>query len=513
MAGEKSGLIPVGYQIIASAAKDRFNAMNLATTDPPMSKELFYRPFWLTTLILGTLLLIALGLMVSTASHSLERLERIRVHLSHLNQLQQTSLQLEEILDQDPRPGAMQKDELQQLRSQVGSLIVQDGYLSPDTHRRLHDIQAVLTDGQHLSSDVFTTALGKLRKVLAAETEAHSKLLREMGHDTAIEFRVSTAVVIAFPLLALLLLYFLRRRILLPLRNLGYLMTLLGQQDYRSVPANGVDGLLQPLFDSYNHLVGRLAELEKKHQDRQQTLEKEVWAATEALLDQHQKLARAERLAAVGEVAAGLAHELRNPLAGIQMALTNLRRDLADAEQAQRLDLVIAELKRLTRLLNDLLSQARQTPEPSTDLLLTKTVSELLTLVRYQVPPNISLEQHIPQQLRCRLPEGHLRQALLNLLLNAAQGVGEQAGAISVSARQVNGELVLSVCDDGPGLPPALLNAGVQTFTSWREGGTGLGLAMVRRFVHDQGGRLELTNRQPHGACVALYLPCKETHG
>jgi signal transduction histidine kinase len=260
-------------------------------------------------------------------------------------------------------------------------------------------------------------------------------------------------------------------------------------------------------------MVTRLAELEQNHQHRRHSLEEEVRVATRTLLEQQRDLANAERLATVGEVAAGLAHELRNPLAGIHMALSNLRRDLNDREQAARLDLVIDELKRIQGLLNELLEPSRQVPEPLSELCLAEQVKALLDLVRYQVPSHVRLEQVIPADLRCRLPEGRLRQALLNLIINAAQAIGGRPGIITISATLENDSVRIAVCDDGPGFPEALLQTGVRTFISWRDSGTGLGLAMVRRFAQDLGGQLRLSSRIPQGGCATLELPYKDRYG
>lgn len=124
------------------------------------------------------------------------------------------------------------------------------------------------------------------------------------------QLRVVSVLFVGFPLLGLLVLYLLRHRILNPLRNLGMLLGLLAEREYSPAPAAGVDPLLRPLFDSYNELVQRPQELERQHREREHTPEQDVRAATQTLLDQSRALARSERLAAVGEVAAGLAHEL-----------------------------------------------------------------------------------------------------------------------------------------------------------------------------------------------------------
>jgi signal transduction histidine kinase len=100
-----------------------------------------------------------------------------------------------------------------------------------------------------------------------------------------------------------------------------------------------------------------------------------------------------------------------------------------------------------------------------------------------------------------------LRQALLNLLLNAIQ-VLEGEGQVRLAAWGDGDQLLLCVEDEGPGFPEQMLRAGVRPFATGRPGGTGLGLAMVRRFARDNDGELELANREPYGARVILRLPC-----
>jgi two-component system NtrC family sensor kinase len=298
-----------------------------------------------------------------------------------------------------------------------------------------------------------------------------------------------------------------RRRILGPLADLGTMFSKLGGGDFSPIAVGQVHPTLLPLFENYNRLVTRLQMLEAEHRSRADSLEVEVRLAVKALLDQQRALARAERLAATGEMAAGLAHELRNPLAGIRMSLSNLSRDLSDPELLERLSLVLSELDRLTRLLNDQLSEAEHAPEPSGPCDVRTIVDELVRLLRFQVPESIGLDVSIESGLHCVLPRDRFRQALLNLVLNSVQALGEKGGAVTIRAHREADRLVLEVSDDGPGLPPALLKTTAQPFVTHREGGTGLGLAMVRRLALDLGGEFTLENQTPRGALARLVLP------
>ena len=100
-----------------------------------------------------------------------------------------------------------------------------------------------------------------------------------------------------------------------------------------------------------------------------------------------------------------------------------------------------------------------------------------------------------------------MRQALLNLILNSVQALGNAPGHIDVDAEIDNGRLELTVNDDGPGFPPTLLRGGVRPFATSGDAGTGLGLAMVRRVAVDLGGELQLADLNGHGASARMLLP------
>lgn len=234
---------------------------------------------------------------------------------------------------------------------------------------------------------------------------------------------------------------------------------------------------------------------------------RETEKAADALVAQQATLARADRLAAVGELAAGLAHEIRNPLAGIQMSLENLRRETESEDVGGRLDLVIGELHRLSRLLGRHLEGARHAPEPAVALDLGELTTDLLALVRSQVPAHIELVSQVGPGLTVTLPRDRVRQALLNLILNSVDALGDAEGHVVVGAERADDVLVLSVEDDGPGFPPDSLEGARNLFESMKEGGTGLGLAIARRLALDLAGRLELSNREPRGARVELRIP------
>jgi signal transduction histidine kinase len=382
--------------------------------------------------------------------------------------------------------------------------------MHPQTRSRLEVAERRMAGARIEPMEVLFETLTQLRAVLNGERERHELLLGDVARDSATELHLAVALLVILPLAGGALAMLFRLRIKRPLDDLGDLLGRLASRDYRPVAdatLGDAAGLVQPVFHSYNELVSRLQGLETEHLTREHTLEGEVRQATEALLAQSRELARAERLAAVGAVSAGLAHELRNPLAGIQMACSKLRRNLDDSDQAARIGAVLNELKRLNLLLTAKVEAARHQPETPARVCLGDLVDSLLTLTRYQTPPGIDLHSEVPPGLYCLLPAAGLRQALLNLLLNAIQ-FQDNEGQVTLSAQRRGATLALWVEDRGPGFSPQMLRAGVRPFATGRPGGAGLGLAMVRRFARDHDGELELANREPHGARVTLRLPC-----
>jgi len=253
-------------------------------------------------------------------------------------------------------------------------------------------------------------------------------------------------------------------------------------------------------------LAARTEALERSNRGLEAAVQTAEQAA-DALLEQHATLARTDRMAAVGEMAGGLAHEIRNPLAGIRMSLQNLHTETEDEAVRERISAPIAELDRLARLLNRYLSPLRHEPEPLAAVAVSELVDELCSLLRYRLPENIRLDVKVSEDIEWVLPKDRIRQSLLNVVLNAIQAIGAASGTITVTAVRQGGRLDLCVEDDGPGFPDTVLEGPVQRFQSHTEAGTGLGLAMVRRVAEDLGGRLVLERRSPHGARVRIELP------
>lgn len=475
------------------------------------AKNLLERPARLRALAFLALLSLILAILVGMVWRNHVRLERVQVYVGYSHRIQDAGLRLQQALVDVLSGHVLSSEQLAGISAKIHKLSIKDSHLSPKTPEMLRRVNTSLAKVDEESPDngraELFEALREMHEILDSETEQREKLMVKVSREALVELALATLVL---PAILLLTWLFLRRRILNPLHDLRHLLLNLAKEDFTPIATDHLEPLLLPVFNSYNFMVTHLSELEEAKRMYAQSLESEVRSATRALLEQQRSLASAEKLAVVGELAASLAHELRNPLAGIQMSCANLRKEIEDPDQCERLDLVGAELKRMTRLLNELLEQGKQTPPSPTHFNLASLVKELVALTRYQLSPQIQLNYDIPTELECCMPEGSLRQALLNLIINAAQALEKNQGLVQVKARRDHQTLFIEVADDGPGFSEEMLTHGIRAFSTSHIRGTGLGLAMVQRFARDLGGRIELSNLKPNGACVRLLLPCKD---
>ena len=230
------------------------------------------------------------------------------------------------------------------------------------------------------------------------------------------------------------------------------------------------------------------------------------------------RVRQTEKLAAVGMLAAGLAHEIRNPLNGAKLHLTILERGLTragieDADTVEAVHVVREEIRRLSALVSDFLDFAR--PQP---LVVSSTSIQSLCKRAFQLASpdsamaGVELRFDLPSsEVVLELDPGKMEQVLLNLLRNAIEAVQTAGGGVvTLRARRAPREVLLEVEDQGPGL--SRFDAPIfDPFFSTKSQGTGLGLAIAYRIVTDHEGSIELQSR-PGKTVIRITLPVRPTH-
>lgn len=470
---------------------------------------------WISIWALGIALLLTLLLASLFAYSNDHRLRVLADHHAYMAAVRAVEVGLENKLDAMlSSDAALSNAILDNLRRDLTAIRVRGKHLNESTPERmqglLRRVPALGTDAQ-AEIPVF---LADLNGIIDAELASRGEQLQTIGGEIQVEKYAVTVLLVFIPLMALAVAYFLRRNVIASVRSIAELLGVLGDGDFQTTSVSNVPPLFRPAFDNYNVLVRRLKELEEHQSMRRASLEEEIKRANHRMIRLHQTLSNAEKLAAVGEIAARIAHELRNPLAGVRAALNNLQNEIGDPSHAKRLSLVNSELKRMTSLLNDLLEHSSHMPEPLTEIDLVAAVREVGTLAELQLDRQVSVHYILAPGLRCRVPEDRFRHAILNLMLNSGHAIGQKDGTITVEARPgENRSIRIVVADDGPGFSQDVIDSATQSFVSRRIHGTGLGLAIVRRFAQDLGGSIRIRNISPHGAEVALSFPSEPDLG
>ena len=222
-----------------------------------------------------------------------------------------------------------------------------------------------------------------------------------------------------------------------------------------------------------------------------------------------EKLAQQAALARLGQMAAVVAHEVRNPLAGIKGAMQVLmsRRPADDGEQTVMRD-IVARIDSLSELINDLMVFARPRPPRLSVVELHALITDAILLVRRD-PATQSIEMSIEGENVSITADGELvRATVLNLLVNAAQAMGGR-GNISVVTQRLEDRVVIQVRDNGPGIPPDIREQVFEPFFTTKSRGGGLGLPIARRTAELHAGTLTLQCPEDGGTVVTMTLPMR----
>ncbi len=249
-------------------------------------------------------------------------------------------------------------------------------------------------------------------------------------------------------------------------------------------------GELTRLMETFNQATERLGQSYLKIGE----LQKEI-------AEKDRQLARKTRLEMLGRMAANLAHEIRNPLGGIQLYASMLRRDLeADDAKVRTLDRILDAIRGLDSLVEHMLAFGREI-EPRKRLQpLRPLVERALELARGLLEEK-KIRVDLVVEAEAEVDGEMLQRVFLNIIANAAQAVGE-AGRLSIAGRDRS----IEFRDDGPGIAPEVLEKMFTPFLTTKTKGTGLGLAIAHKIVEAHGGAIEAKNGPGGGAMFTIRL-------
>jgi two-component system NtrC family sensor kinase len=341
-----------------------------------------------------------------------------------------------------------------------------------------------------------------------AEIDAHFAAIRR---NTMIAAGAAVLVLGAF------VGYVARRTVVGPVTDLVTATRAVAAGDYGTEIKVATLNELGALEQSFNEMSAALSRARAERQALLETLEQQVEDRTAALKEAQAQLVQSEKLSSLGRLAASIAHEINNPLAGI-LTYAKLIIRMLDAERVdeptraasvKHLKLVQRETERCTAIVRNLLDFARQRPLSLNDTDVSAILDEAVSLVGHQAAlKGLTISKSCTPVPRIKADAGQLRQAIVNLVLNGFEAM-QSGGTLTLRCGvAAGGKHVEVTCQDtGVGIPPDRLAKVFDPFFSTKEMGTGLGLSVVYGIVERHGGTIDISSEVGKGTTVVVRLP------
>ena len=275
---------------------------------------------------------------------------------------------------------------------------------------------------------------------------------------------------------------------------------------------------LGELSDSFNHMITELKRSRDAIEEWTQTLEQRVQERTRELQQVQDQLIRAGKMAALGELAAGVAHEINNPLTGV-LTFSSLMLKKTDENHPWKRDLenIVQQTTRCRNIVKGLLDFARQRKPDKKESDIHFLINRTLTLVENQARfQNIKMVKEFKTGMPMLFVDGdQIQQVFMNIIINAADAMGENGGTLTIKTAFNNGIVEVSFIDTGCGMSKDhLLKVFTPFFTTKETGkGTGLGLAISYGIIQSHGGEIEVESEIGKGSTFRIKLPIGKQNG
>jgi two-component system NtrC family sensor kinase len=309
--------------------------------------------------------------------------------------------------------------------------------------------------------------------------------------------------------------YFLTRSLVRPLEEMvSVSQSIAGGDLSRRVHLTGKDEFAL-LSRSFNDMLDRISEMKSQLEQWAKTLEQKVGQRTQQLVKVQTQVARQQRLASVGQLAAGVAHEINNPLGGILTFASLVLEDLPpDSPNRQDLEEIVSQAVRCRKIVTELLEFSREREAHMSLADVNEVVQRTLALLEKQALfHDINVIRRFGSDMpRTVMDESQMQQVFMNMVLNAADAMNEKGDlTIETDCGEDRAQIFVRITDNGCGIPPEIREAIFNPFFTTKDPGkgTGLGLAVAARIVQAHGGRTDVESEVGRGTTFTIVLPVR----
>jgi signal transduction histidine kinase len=265
------------------------------------------------------------------------------------------------------------------------------------------------------------------------------------------------------------------------------------------------------MFQVVGLVVATLAEAEKRQRRRLERTSKELAHAYQQLQESFEIIRRSDRLSALGQLSAGLAHEIKNPLASMKGSLEILASDFPPGhDKREFLEILEKELERLNGVLSEFLQFAR-TPRPDKRPCNLREIIDSIRVLcskeaaRQGVDIEVSYQEDLPE---LELDQAQIQQALLNIVLNGTQSM-PGGGRLAIRAESTAEAVQIWIRDEGPGIPEENRSRIFDPFFTTKDRGTGLGMSIAHKLIQGHGGDVRVVEEERQGSTFLMVLPLR----
>jgi len=292
------------------------------------------------------------------------------------------------------------------------------------------------------------------------------------------------------------------------------------------VRSGAYDFIAKPIVkDVLLNAVGRAAE-KKRLTDEKRRLEQEIKRYAEELemrvdertaelIETHKRLVTQERIAALGRAAAQVAHEVKNPLAGLLLYSMHLKSKASNFSEGEAylVDKIVETINHLISRVEQILGFARPVSLTLSSRNFNQIINDILELLRPQLTANkVEVRLSMAQSAYAMIDEGSMRGALMNLILNAIEAM-PQGGTLSITVDQTDETLRIEIADTGSGISEEEAKKIFEPFYTTKEQGLGLGMPYSKKIIDQHGGTFSLDSRPGEGTTISIALPAGKKEG